>query len=166
MLTNQKHEKFCRLYATSNDAAGSYKRAYKNDSDYRTNASNASRLLKNDNVLNRIDEIRQECAKDEMPGVHLNMAERRAFLALLVRTPIRQINADSILCQSWKVITGEFTSSEEFKIPDKLRAIELDAKLAGELSDTVNVNLRQPLTPEQILAAVQRSPALAALGKS
>lgn len=56
--------------------------------------------------------------------------------------------------------------ADDVKDNDLVGLLTLDAKLAGELSDTVNVNLRQPLTPEQILAAVQRSPALQALGKS
>lgn len=65
-----------------------------------------------------------------------------------------------------RMIAAEVARDKEQRAADRIAAIMADAKLAGELSDTVNVNLRQPLTPEQILAAVQRSPALAALGRS
>lgn len=65
-----------------------------------------------------------------------------------------------------RMISAEIARDQKQRAADRIAAIMADAKLAGELSDTVNVNLRQPLTPEQILAAVQRSPALAALGRS
>lgn len=68
--------------------------------------------------------------------------------------------------QERRELIGKRCRSNDIKDSDLCSLLTLDAKLAGELSDTVNVNLRQPLTPEQILAAVQRSPALQALGKS
>ena len=65
----------------------------------------------------------------------LSLAEKRDFLARVVRTPIGQVDEKSDLCQE---ITDDEDpasgrSKRKIKMPDKLRAIDLDAKLAGEL---------------------------------
>lgn len=72
----------------------------------------------------------------------LTVAERRAFLAMVVRTPLSEIDENSPLCQSFKVTKNEFGGSTEYKMVDKLRASELDAKMAGELVESgTTVNL-------------------------
>lgn len=72
----------------------------------------------------------------------LNSAERRSLNALIVRTPIGEINETHPLCQHFKVTTNEFGGSTEYKMPDKLAASKLDAQMAGELNEpgaTVNL---------------------------
>lgn len=65
---NQKQEFFCQLYATEKEFFGngtqSYIEAYDPDTTkpnwYKTAAASASRLLKNDKVIKRINEILEE----------------------------------------------------------------------------------------------------------
>lgn len=68
----------------------------------------------------------------------LSLKEKREYLASVVRTPVGSVNEDSPLAQKVKRSSrtdkrGETTETEEIEIPGKLRAIELDARLAGEL---------------------------------
>jgi hypothetical protein len=46
---------------------------------------------------------------------------------------------------------------------DLVNLLQLDAKLAGELTERAEITTRTPLTPQQISEAMRRSPALAGL---
>jgi hypothetical protein len=59
----------------------------------------------------------------------MNKQERRKYLARIVRTPADQIGPDSDLCQGFE----ETPLGPKVKIPDKLKAIDLDSKLSGDL---------------------------------
>lgn len=68
----------------------------------------------------------------------LSLREKREYLAEVVRTPVGKVDEDHPLAQRVKRSTrtdkdGQTHETEEIEIPGKLRAIELDAKLAGEL---------------------------------
>lgn len=68
----------------------------------------------------------------------LSLAEKRTFLRSVVTTPIGQVDENSPLAQSVKrrAITtrnGDTCHEAEIKTCDKLRALELDARLAREL---------------------------------
>lgn len=68
----------------------------------------------------------------------LTLKEKREYLASVVRTPVGEVNESSPLAQKVKRSTrrdkdGAETETEEIEIPGKLRALELDARLAGEL---------------------------------
>lgn len=65
----------------------------------------------------------------------LSLAEKRNFLAEVVRTPVSTISEDSPLAQKLKVTTSEKGEYKEIEMPNKLKALELDAKLAGELKE-------------------------------
>lgn len=85
----------------------------------------------------------------------LTTAERRSFLAMVVRTPIADIDDTSPLAQSVEYeLKGAGRDKEgrmvmKVKTPDKIRASELDAKMAGELIEsgtTVNVVENKAIT--------------------
>lgn len=100
----------------------------------------AQRLHQNTTVQHIIDGAIIELQR--LAATFLDIAERRSFLAMVVRTPIGSVTKDSPLCQSYKIVTNETGGSEEFKMPDKIRALVEDAKLAGDYIDpgtTVNV---------------------------
>lgn len=67
----------------------------------------------------------------------LSAQEKRAFLADIVRTPVGEVTENSPLCQSYKI---DNEGKIEYKMPDKLKALELDAKLAGELREQAQVS--------------------------
>jgi phage terminase small subunit len=72
----------------------------------------------------------------------LSLAEKRSFLADIVRTPIGKVDINDKLAQGVRYRDGEM---QELKMPDKISALKLDAQLAGELvekSTQVNVGLQ------------------------
>lgn len=80
----------------------------------------------------------------------LSLAEKRAFLADVVRTPIGKIDINDKLAQCVKYRDGEMI---ELRMPDKVKAVELDAKLAGELRENhVAVNIGMQLVNERLAA--------------
>ena len=122
-LDNPKHERFCQLVATGKALGPAYEAVY---GKARGARQSGSRLLTDVDIKHRVAEIQ---GKAEGRAV-LTIAEKREFLRRVVVTPIGQVNEESDLCQA-----AEYSlAGQKFKMPDKLRAIELDAKLAGELS--------------------------------
>lgn len=72
----------------------------------------------------------------------LSLAEKRSFLADIVRTPVGKVDINDKLAQGVRYNKGEL---QELKMPDKIGALRLDAQLAGELvekSATVNVGVQ------------------------
>lgn len=96
----------------------------------------------------------------------LTIREKRELYAMVVRTPIGQIDENSILCGSVKRTTTESGGSIEYKTLDKLKATELDTELAGHIQPrgngvTVNVGVnisaeRQRELFEKKKAAIER----------
>ena len=82
-------------------------------------------------ALAYVDEIREDARQQAV----LTLAEKRAFLASVVRTPIGEVDEKSTLCQEISDEEDPATgrSRRRVKMPDKLKAIDLDAKLSGEL---------------------------------
>jgi phage terminase small subunit len=60
----------------------------------------------------------------------LSLAEKRSFLADVVRTPVGEVDVGNKLAQGVRYREGEMV---ELKMPDKISAVKLDAQLAGEL---------------------------------
>jgi hypothetical protein len=72
----------------------------------------------------------------------LSLAEKRSFLADIVRTPIGAVDVNDKLAQGVRYKDGEMI---ELKIPDKISALKLDAQLAGELQEQrpqINIGLQ------------------------
>lgn len=61
-IANKNHEAFCHEYALSGNATKSYMKVYKNLSEA-TAGTNASKLLQNTKINQRIDELRAATAK-------------------------------------------------------------------------------------------------------
>lgn len=80
----------------------------------------------------------------------LSLAEKREFLADLVRADPRKVLASKPhLAQEVKVSrrileSGEVEETVVIKLPSKIQALTLDSKLAGELVDKMELG---PLTP-------------------
>jgi hypothetical protein len=69
---------------------------------------------------------------EECLSEFLDWAERRRYLARIVRTPICEVSPKSDLCQEYKEIPTEYGTAIQVKMPNKLQAVIEDAKLAGE----------------------------------
>ena len=114
------------MYATDGNAAGAYRAAYPKSSEAAANTS-ASRLLKNADVQAEVSRIRN-AASGVVGMAVLSIAEKRDFIARLVRAKVGELSRDSDLWQSIKTTD----TGTEYRLPDKLRAILADNDLAGE----------------------------------
>ncbi len=94
--------------------------------DHETANAIAYRLMVNDGVISRINELKQRCEDKSV----LTLIEKRRFLASVVRTPVGEVDESSHLAQSVKY--GK-DGEKEIKMPGKIEAVKLDAQLMGEL---------------------------------
>lgn len=137
-LDNPRWEQFAQFIVAGRDQKEAYSLVF--GSSDRTCEVNSSDLIRKQPVSDRISELRRSVS-NMLPV--LSLAEKREFLRSVVKTEVGKIDENSPLTQSYKrrVSTdknGQSTEEIEFKMPDKLRAIELDAKLAGELVEGHN----------------------------
>jgi hypothetical protein len=131
-LDNPRHEKFARYVAQGLSDSESYRKAF--DCSIECAYSNAWLIRENEGVQARIKYLLTQSAQKLV----LTLAEKRAFLRDAVLTSVGTVDESSPLAQS--VETEELQSKDDIKIVrkkvkivDKLKALELDAKLAGEL---------------------------------
>jgi len=88
------------------------------------------RLLKTERVSHYVSKLRDKAFEKDL----LTFNERRSFLAKVVRSSPSEVDANSDICQEYSETTNEHGVSKRVKIPDKLKALELDAKLAGDFN--------------------------------
>jgi hypothetical protein len=145
---NVRQEKFAQMVAGGMPAIKAYVEAgYTADPE-----KNAVQIAGNRGVAARIAELRAVVESKGEAIALLTIEEKRRFLAELIRTPIGNIGPESPLCQEFSEDTvaggsrgqlrrGNAPSGNEVaaepilrrkvKMADKLRAIDLDSKLAG-----------------------------------
>lgn len=122
--------KFCAAYAVDQNGTAAYRAAYPKSSAESARRS-ASELLTKPDIIAELARIR--AVAESLPGsAPLTLAEKRNFIAGLVRAAPALLPPDSNLWQSVKV-TEQGT---EYRLPDKLAAIKLDNDLAGEGSES------------------------------
>lgn len=129
-LPNPRHEAFAFLVAGGASAAEAYRKAGFKCSNA-TAQTNGPALSREAHMRLRIADLKrkaQERAKEREADGVLTLAEKRLFLARVLRTPVGQVTADSDLAQ--EVTVDE--KSMKVKMPDKLRALALDNDLAIE----------------------------------
>ena len=128
MLTGPQR-KFCEGVVSGLNGTEAYCAAYP-DSSREAARRSASDLLGQADIRAEIAALRAKA--DEMAGsAVLTLAEKRSFLARVVRARVSQEPEDSDLWASIK--RTEFGT--EYKLPDKLGAIKADNDLAGEGSE-------------------------------
>jgi hypothetical protein len=84
------------------------------------------RMLKTDRVRNYFEKLKAK----EFSKMALSVEEKRAFLARAVRCDVSSPDAD--LIQEVSETSGEHGVSRRVKVVDRLRALELDSKIAGD----------------------------------
>ena len=119
-LANPRHERFAQAVASGKSASEAYRQSGANGKNADVHAA---RLMVNDGICKRVAELKAaQSQKSE-----LSRDQAREFLTEVILTPAGRVDEHSRLCQSYKV-TSE---GREIRMPDKLRAIELLAKLCG-----------------------------------
>jgi len=135
-LDNARHERFCQLMAGGNlSRTAAYEAAY--GATGKAAGNSGSRLMEKVGIVQRIDELQLKVEENTV----LTLAEKRTFLRSVVTTPIGVVDEHSALAQRVKRSTrttrdGRSITETEVELPSKLKALELDAKLAGELDDS------------------------------
>lgn len=156
VLNNPKHEEFAQLVGTGMKAAPAYRKLYPKTKRVIAESS-ASNLRKIPKVLERIAEVRaaykthlEADAKKSLGKRFLTLDRKRELLYLIAETAVHGVDEHSPLCQSIEYRTTEGNKDREgfqtvkIKMPDKLAAIKLDALLAGELIEKVEVEEKAP----------------------
>lgn len=131
------HQKFAEGIAFGLNQTEAYLAAYP-DVTRETAAANGSALLRNTKITDEVARLRKEAEKQAGSAV-LTLAEMYSYLSSVVRTPVGDVDETSELCQEYSDEVSEFGAKKKFKMPCKLRALELHAKLAGMLSDKVKL---------------------------
>ena len=126
---NTKQNKFVRNYAIHGlSIAESVRKAGYNFKSGRSEdyGSYGCKLLKQERVQKEVSKLREKSfAKDV-----LSVAEKRSFLARAVRCDVR--SPDSDLIQEISESESEGKVSKKVRVVDKLKAVELDSKIAGD----------------------------------
>jgi len=130
---NPKHELYAQRIAQGEIASEAYRTVF----GYTGKHANSQSARLSALVSNRVNEI---LAKVEAQTL-LTIEEKRRLYARVVRCSVNNLPLDSDLIQSVKKVKrkvgGETEEVIEIRVLDKLKATELDSKLAGDLVDKI-----------------------------
>lgn len=154
-LDNPRHEKFAQAVAKGAKGAVAYRDVY--GKHLKAPRSMASDLVRdNPDISERIKELQAESNTAQV----LTLQQEKEYLTRAILTPLDQIDESSILCQRVKYSE----TGREIWMVDKLRAMELLAKLKGELTEKIDLNIKMAIvTAADVQAAVAHSRALKGL---
>lgn len=126
-------QRFILAVSQSESPADAYQKAGYKPKSRRVAVACASRLLARDDVQRRIAELRHQAHLDGL----LTLQEKRAYLYRVIMTPAGEVTEGDPLCASMRRSVRRTKDGTvvtlAIQMPDKLRALELDTKLAGEL---------------------------------
>ena len=92
-------------------------------------ASDACRLIKTPKISQAI----QKAKEVEWEKTVMSLAERKAFLSQVARTPAGQVDKDSPLCQEYSEDVDQMGNvKKRVKMPNKLEAVNILSKLSGD----------------------------------
>lgn len=130
-MLNGPHQKFCEGIVSGLNHGDAYAAAYPS-AKRNSAAANATRLLKKDEIQAEIARIRA-AAEREAGSAVLTLAEKRKFMARLVRTNLSLLDMekDGDLLQE----ISDTEHGKKVKLASKLDAVKLDNDLAGEGSE-------------------------------
>lgn len=123
-LRNARHEAFVRHVLVGESARNAYAKSY--GAEGRSAEANGARLMRNDSIRQRLAWLQSRAASNAV----MTVIQKREYLARVVLTPISQVDGESDLCQHFRRTADGVCS---MAMPDKLRAIELDSQLTGDL---------------------------------
>src|SRR4029077_16515078 len=141
-----KQVRLCHLVSLGTPYADAYRQAgYGNaNTPTITCTHNATSILKNPRVAKYMAELQESAFLANV----LSLAEKRSFLADVVRTSVGELTLQDKLAQRVRYHKGEMV---ELAMPDKIKAVELDARLAGELKEnSMHVNVGLALVNERL----------------
>lgn len=103
----------------------------------------ARQVEKRPRVQAYIKQVQEKLALKEQAEVDnefLTFEEKRKYLAKIVRTPIARVDEfDEIVSEVKESVDG----SKTIKMPDKLKALELDSRLTGDFKDRIALEVSE-----------------------
>jgi hypothetical protein len=133
-LKNPRWEQFALMLAQREcSAAEAYRQAVSRRCSDKTSHVEACKLSKHSAVSMRLRWLArraEEKAREKAERAAMSIAEKRIFLARVVRTPVAQLTKSDVLCGEWSEQTDHRGTIIRVRMPDKLRAIQLDNELA------------------------------------
>ena len=130
---NPKQKKFVNSVASGDSATNAYIEVY--GCQKGSAASAASRLMSQPNIIEELERLKVAAEKETF----MDIDQKRAMLAEIIMTPPWNLDPKSPLAQSVKIkrkTLSDGTVEEDItvRMPCKLRAMEMDTKLSGDLS--------------------------------
>ena len=139
MLANPKWEMFCLHYAKTGNASEAYKMAgYKTDND-RSIYSNCNRLLKNDDIKARLQELASEMASEKIASI----AEVQERLTSILRGDLQEEQVVVEGCGDG--ISQATIVKRKPQLKDVIKAGETLARMQGAFDNKVQVELTVPV---------------------
>lgn len=138
-MLNPKQEAFCLHYSRTGNAAESYKAAGYKAKTERAVYANANRLLKNDKVQARLQELTEEIKSDKIASVR----ETQERLTAIMRGEVLE---EQVVVES----LGDGISQARIikrkpQLKDAIKAGELLAKMQGGFDTRLQVEVVQPV---------------------
>ena len=155
MLENHKWEAFCLHYAKTGNASEAYKVAGYNAKTERAIYANANRLLKNDKVQARLQELAEEIASDKIASIkeiqeYLTSVMRREHKECVVVTLSEEKSTyvpDENGTMRKQTVKREVPQIVEIpaKLSDANKAAETLAKMQGGFDSKLQLELTVPV---------------------
>ncbi len=113
---NPRQEKFCQLFHDTGNATKSYEEAYQ--AATLTAGSNAYRLLQNDGIKKRLEELHGETQE----LCTMSRAELLDFYVEAIQTPVGSVTPGSRLCEE-KTVSFRKGGDDETEEVEKIKAV-------------------------------------------
>ena len=124
-----KQSQFIKYHLEGLPLSKAYLLAGYKSSSIENAASDACRLIKTAKVSQAIERAKSI----EWEKTVMSLAERKAYLSSVARTPAGQVDKDSPLCQEYSEdIDQSGNVKKRVKMPNKLEAINILSKLSGD----------------------------------
>jgi len=111
-------------------------------------------MLKTERVRKEYNRLREKVFAQDV----MSFQERRSFLARAIRTPAGELHEGSDIAQEVTISEGKDGTTKRIKALDKVRCLELDAKLAGDFDKDVQV-----VNPFALIIQLGKTPAQTSL---
>lgn len=133
-LSNRKHEIFCQEFARTGNAAQSYKAAY---GDMRESSlySNGNRLLRNDRIKTRLEELTKEMRRK-------SIADAAEIQEILTRIARQEQTEEVVVVEGVeKGVTEARIVHKRPSNADAVKAAQTLARMQGAFDLSVNLNV-------------------------
>lgn len=139
-MMKREHELFCLEYAKSGNGLQSYKKAYPNcKSTDVVISSNVTRLLKNETIKNRLQELKEEVDSEKIASIR----EMQETLTAIIR---KELQEEVLVVEGCgdgvsETVKKNKTASHN----DVIKAVQLLARMQGALDNSNNINVIVPV---------------------